>query len=217
MTVSSTFRIPALVSTLGNRQAHVPVYPGGIADMTSDKNPTETDQKQRIKQEFERYDLWAHARILAYRSQRDHWQIVTYILLGVSAATAIGAAISAGLKVQLWTIIFAGVTAGLSVINASLRTPTQLTKSDNALTALSALRAKVEAFLTDMPDLTEQNLARRRDQCRSDYQDALKLPSPSDRLLRRSVKRMQGMSVTDLAVMAHSNTGVFSGFLSRFF
>jgi hypothetical protein len=179
--------------------------------MTTDKKLTDgTNQIKRITREIDEMDTWAQARVLAYRSQRDHWQLVTYILLGFSAGTAIGAGISAGLKVQLWTIIFAGVSAGLSVINASLKTPTQITKSETAFTTVSALRGKVKAFRTDLPDLSAQNLTRRLEQVRKEYEQAQKLPSPSYSQLTRAAKALQSMSVTEMSVVAMANQSIAS-------
>jgi TolA-binding protein len=151
--------------------------------MPATKKTADTDQIERIREQVEEIDDWAASRVLAYRSQRDLWQRVTYILLGVSAATAIGAAISAGLKAQLSTVIFAGVSAGLSVITASLKTPTQVTKAEAARATVGALRAKIDDFQTDMPDLSSQDRKRQLEQIRKDYREASKLPSPSERRL----------------------------------
>ena len=162
---------------------------------------------QRIRQEIQEIHLWAQGRIIAYRLERDLWQRLTYLLLGISALTAIGAAISAGLKVQLWTIIFAGVSAGLSVINASLRSPNQVSKLEAALTTVGALRAKVKAFMTDLPDLSTQNAMQRLEQCRKEYEQAMKLPSPSNALLIRAASTLENMTPTALSISTSIRIG----------
>ena len=175
---------------------------GGF-DMARDRKSPDTVQTERIRIEINAIDEWAMVRVLAFRSQRDFWQRLTYILLAVSAGTAIGAAISAGLKAQLSTIIFAGVSAGLSVVTASLKTPTQITKSETALATIGALRAKIRAFQTDLPDLSAQSSARQLEQVRRDYREALKLHSPSDRRLAKAADALQRMSEYDINVRAY--------------
>jgi hypothetical protein len=160
---------------------------------------------------MENIDTWAQARILAYRSQRDLWKRINYILLGVSALTAIGAAISAGLKVQLWTIIFAGMSAGLSVINASLKSPTQVTKLETALATTGALRAKITAFLTDLRHLPAQDMTLRLKQCREDYEQVMKLPSPSHARLTRAANTLEITSSDARIIVASGNVEYFDG------
>jgi hypothetical protein len=170
--------------------------------MPANNKVTDAEQIQLIRDQVEGYDEWAASRVLAYRSQRDAWQWATYILLAVSAATAIGAAISAGLKIQLSTIIFAGVSAGLSVITASLKAPSQITKAEAALAKVGTLQAKIDDFQTDILGLSDQNRTRQLDRIRSDYKEAMKLPSPSDRRLVKASAKLRKMSPSERNIQA---------------
>ncbi len=177
----------------GKRQNTGEHYKVGVLDMASNDKESQADQQRRIGAEIQRLQGWTRPRIIAYRRQRDLWQKATYYLLTLSAITAIGAAISAGLSARLSSIIFAGVSAGVSVINASLKTVAQISKSEKALTAVSALQAKIRAFSTDSPGLSTQIRESRLKELRKEYEEALKLPEPSQKELEKAVISMRTM------------------------
>lgn len=154
---------------------------GGV-DMGTD-GESQAERRKRITAEVDKIDTWTRPRVVAYRRQRDSWKRITYGLLVLSALTAIGAAITAGLSVLLGSVIFAGLSAGLSVINTSLKGPAQISKSEKARTTVSALGGSIDAFRTDMPDLKAEALDERLQQLRKEYEEAKKLPDPSERQL----------------------------------
>jgi hypothetical protein len=167
---------------------------------------SQAERRQHIIDEVERLEVWTRSRVIAYRRQRDFWQRITYYLLAFSAITAVGAAISAGLSARLWSVIFAGVSAGVSVINASLKAATQIAKSEKDLSVVAAFGASVRTFKTDLPNLSVQMLERRLQQLRKQYQDALKLPQPSEKELDKAAISIGAMSDTAAIVVGNQVT-----------
>jgi len=161
--------------------------------MADDQVP-EATQKRQIRREVKDIETWNRPRVLAYRRQQDFWQEVTYGLLSVSAATAVGAAIAAGLSIRLLSIIFAGVSAGLSVINASLKAPTQAAESDKARAMVANLGSNITAFYTDSSSLSIAEQQRRLDQLRKDQQKAMELSEPRTKRLEKAMTELRGMS-----------------------
>jgi GNAT superfamily N-acetyltransferase len=158
------------------------------------------ERRQRIADEVEKVDIWIKPRVVAYRKQRDFWQRTTYSLLAVSAITAIGAAISAGMSAELWSVIFAGLSAGMSVINVSLKVASQGDKAEKRLAVAAALVAAIRAFETDLPNLRAQNLERRLQQLREEQQEVLQLCQPSGRQLKKASTKINVMTPRDIEI-----------------
>lgn len=175
---------------------------------------SQSGRLQRIAVEIHALELWTSARVIAYRRQRDSWQQITYYLLGLSAVTAVGAGISAGMSARTWSIVFAGFSAGASVINASLKLAVQVTKSDNALGVVADLRGRIRAFNTDISELSAPALERRLGQLRDQYQKASQLPQPSERQLKRAIKSIEENERTDL-LRTHVIGAFFNPFIGR--
>jgi hypothetical protein len=161
---------------------------------------SQAERRQQITNEIEELQIWTRSRVIAYRRQRDFWQRLTYYLLALSALTAIGAAISAGLSARIWSVVFAGISAGASVINASLKTGTQIARSEKDLSVAAALGASISALKTDLPHLSVKILERRLQQLREQYQEALKLPQPSEKELNKAIDYVAGATSLHIAV-----------------
>jgi hypothetical protein len=173
--------------------------------------PTQ-QQVNAFKKEIAETHIWARARVVAYSHQRDRWQRGTYWLLGASAILAAGAAISAGLSVHLLSVIFAGISAALSVLTASLKTVSRVSQAEKSHSEVTILSKRIRALETDLDaglqDLSLTELKLRVEEVRKQTEEAGTRPQPSLKELKEAVAEIGEFSPGELATLAPNTVPV---------